>query len=524
MNEREQKNGFACLQLPDEPGLECLRSRWDLESWPLETRNLVFWDTFEWGVWFGGYLLYSCENLYQLTERLERWPGKPLYEEAAPESRRFWQEFETGPLRKALRDLLGLRGLTAVAEGSFRRQLHDLRNEAGKVICRLELRSVSELKPEKMLLQVCQVLPLRGYETEAREVTACLTGAGAAPCEQNPVDLLLQKSGNLPHRYTLRPDFGLEKATPAREAIGTIVRTMLAVVHANLPGILHDLDTEFLHDYRICLRKIRSLLSLVKGVYPAADIQQIRATLGDLARQTNRLRDLDVYLLAREEYLGLVPPVFRPALSSMFDDFLTERETEVRNVIALHASSAFQQLLHEVSEFFAEEISHSTSPAAELPVGPLVFARIYRRYRKICKIAAGITVSTPDAGIHQLRIECKKLRYLMEFFNELIPGDVPTLLQKQLRRLQGRLGEFNDASVQQSSLLDYRERHTPGPEVALGLGGLISILYQRQQQSRTLIGQSLDEFCSASTAAIFKRTFNIPASLIKTDHYRQADQ
>ncbi|MBV5350427.1 CHAD domain-containing protein, partial [bacterium] len=72
------------------------------------------------------------------------------------------------------------------------------------------------------------------------------------------------------------PDFGLEMTTPAREATGRIVRAMLELIAANFAGIVNDLDTEFLHDYRICLRKIRSLLSLVKGVYPAVDSQQIR--------------------------------------------------------------------------------------------------------------------------------------------------------------------------------------------------------------------------------------------------------
>lgn len=523
MNEKEQKSQFALL-LPVEPGLECLRSRWILESRPQEVRNLVFWDTFEWGVWFGGYLLSSCNNLLQLTDRA-RWPGSVLCQEAVPEEvPRFWQEFASGPMRTALRGLLGLRALAPVAEGIFRHQQYDLRNEDGKVVCRLKLRSVTALEPEKLLLQDCQLLPLLGYEAEAADVTACLTEAGAHVHTYHPVELLLQSSGNPPRRYTLRPDFGLKAATPAREAINTIVRSMLDLVHANLPGILQDRDTEFLHDYRICLRKIRSLLSLVKGVYPVTDIQQIRATLGDLARQTNRLRDLDVYLLAREEYLDLLPSPFRPALNSMFDDFTLERAAEIRTVTARLASPAFQQLLHDVSVYFAEETQHPPSAAAALPVEPLVFARIYRRYRTIRKIASGIDASTPDEGIHQLRIECKKLRYLMEFFNELIPGDRSATLQKQLRRLQGRLGEFNDASVQQASLLAYREQRQPGAEISLGLGGLVSVLYQQQQQSRIFIKQSLDEFCSGSTAAIFKRTFKLSASHITTDLYRQTNQ
>jgi len=524
MNEKVQNKEFGLLQIQDELDLERLRQEWSLDSQPVESRTLVFWDTFEWGVWFGGNALYSCSNRYYLSDRHDGWLADTLCEELAQGSHRFWQQFKTAAMRSALQNKLGLRGLAAVAEGIFQRQAYDLRNEVGKVVCRLELRSVATLKPEQLLLQTCQVLPLRGYETDAQAVMAHLTAAGATPCVQIPMELLLQQTGTVPRRYTLRPEFGLETATPAREATSRIVRAMLELIAANLPGIVNDLDTEFLHDYRICLRKIRSLLSLVKGVYPAVDSQQIRTILGDLARQTNRLRDLDVYLLAREEYLELVPPVFRPALNRMFDDFSAEREKEVHRVASKISSPAIRRLRSKISVCFAEETTHGPSPAAELPSGPLVFTAIYRRYRKICKLAAGIDATTPDEGIHQIRIECKKLRYLMEFFNELIPKETGATLQKLLRRLQGRLGEFNDASVQQKSLLEYWEQHKPGAEVALGLGGLVSILYQRQQQARSLIGQALIDFCSASTAAVFKHTFKLPASVSVIYDHRQTDQ
>jgi CHAD domain-containing protein len=515
---RVQKNKFAHLVLPDDLGLDCLRREWSLDIHPQESNHLTFLDTFEWGLWFGGYVLSFCSQRYCLSVRQDGWSGPVVCEEQAQGRRRFWQDFETVAMRTVLQELLGLRALAPVAEGLFRQSHANLLNSDGKVVCRLLLRSVSAGKSGKAeLLQFCQVLPLRGYDTDALRVVECLTGYGARICEDGPLDVLLRQTNTLPQRYTLRPVFGLEAATPAREAIGRIVHTMLALAVHNLPGILSDLDTEFLHDYRVCLRKMRSVLSLVKGVYPADETQRIRQLLGSLARQTNRLRDLDVYLLAREEYLGLLPPGLRPALNGMFADFSAERENEVRQATSKIRSRSIRLLLKEIETFFGEQTQHGLSAAAKLPVGPLVFACIYKRYRKICHIAADIHTETPDEGVHQLRIECKKLRYLMEFFSEIIPDEDGAALQKALRRLQGRLGEFNDASVQQKALLDYWEQKKPGAAVSLGLGGLVSILYQRQQQTRTLIGQSLEEFCNGTTTAVFKRSFKRPASVSAPD-------
>jgi CHAD domain-containing protein len=322
----------------------------------------------------------------------------------------------------------------------------------------------------------------------------------------------------------LRPAFGLKKETPAREAVGRIVRSILGIATSNVPGILEDLDTEFLHDYRICLRKIRSVLSLVKEVYPARETQRMRKILGDLARQTNRLRDLDVYLLSRDEYLRLLPPSLRPALEGMFKDYSAERGGEIRRVSAKLRAPSWHKHIREIEEYFSEETPHEPSPASDLPVGPLVFRCIYKRYRKIRKIAAGFGVETPDETVHQLRIECKKLRYLLEFFTELIPKGEGAAIQKLLRRLQNRLGEFNDASVQQKSLLNYWEQKRSGPDIAIGLGGLVSILYHRQQQTRGLIEKALEGFCGASTAATFKHTFKQAAYDPVTDIKRSAQQ
>ena len=512
-----QKKEYARLVFPGNFELECLRDEWGMELHQQASKVLTFWDTFEWGLWFGGLLLYSCENTYHLCANERGWMGAQVCEEQAVSNRRFWGDFETPAMRVKLEGILGLRGLAPVVEGLFCQRTGELRNETGKIVCRFEWASVSaEKRGGEELLHSCRVLPLLGYESEAARVVEYLTQRGAKTSGDGPVEVLLRQANLVPRPYTLRPAFGLSRETPARAAVGRIVRTILELALSNVSGILHDLDTEFLHDYRICLRKIRSVLSLVKDVYPAEESQRMRQILGDLARQTNRLRDLDVYLLARDEYLGLLPPGLRPALEGMFEDYSVEREGEVCRVTTKLRAPSWRPILREVEEYFSEKSHHDPSQAADLPIGPLAFRRIYKRYRKICEIAAGIGAETSDEAVHQIRIECKKLRYLMEFFVEIFPREEGAALQKNLRRLQSRLGEFNDASVQQKSLLTYWEQKSSGSEVALGVGGLVSILYHRQQQTRSLIEQALKEFCGGSTAATFKRTFKLPASVPAT--------
>ena len=44
----------------------------------------------------------------------------------------------------------------------------------------------------------------------------------------------------------------------------------LQTLRINEDGVRKDLDSEFLHDFRVAVRRTRSALSQIKGVFPAA--------------------------------------------------------------------------------------------------------------------------------------------------------------------------------------------------------------------------------------------------------------
>src|SRR5690606_17893965 len=133
-------------------------------------------------------------------------------------------------------------------------------------------------------------------------------------------------------------------------------------------------------------------------------------------------------------------------------------------------------------------------------------------YRKVCKIAATIRPETEDAHIHELRIHCKKLRYLMEFFTPIFPKAPFDALLKRLKRLQDNLGLFNDYSVQQQSLQTFlQELPSSGGrinmEVAQSVGALIAVLHKRQLEERAKVVKSFTNFNSPTTQLTFSTLF-----------------
>ncbi|MCJ7680591.1 MAG: CHAD domain-containing protein, partial [Candidatus Aminicenantes bacterium] len=70
----------------------------------------------------------------------------------------------------------------------------------------------------------------------------------------------------------------------------------------NENGILEDIDPEYLHKFRVSVRRTRSALTQIKKVFPPAQTKKWKKKFDKLGRASNRLRDLDVFLSKKEEY------------------------------------------------------------------------------------------------------------------------------------------------------------------------------------------------------------------------------
>ncbi len=506
----------SILRLPPGCGLGALRSTFAVRENDSESERLTFYDTWEWSLWFRRLFLFFGRDKIYLAGSERGWPGSAQF--TADTQRpfpRFAQDFADHRIRRKLSKITGLRALSVVAKLRTIRQSSDLLDENRKVVCRLELTEISAERGDSFYRLVA-LQPLRGYDAEAKKARDLLESGGAKPIVDGPLAKLFEQEGRSPRPYTLNPVFNIRPDTLAREAVRKIVHRMLEIGVSNEHGIVEDIDTEFLHDYRICIRKIRSVLSLVKGVYPQEKTESLKRTLAALGNATNRLRDLDVYLLARGEYTRLLPEALRPGLETLFRDFAQERKRALKKVRVHLTSSKYRSQMEELDRFFTAPDRLPVSPTSHHNIGPLVAQRICKRYRVIRRLRKTLTPETPDAVVHQLRISCKKLRYLLEFFGELFPAEKTAQIVKQLRRLQNRLGLFNDYSVQQQELLQYWKRQRPenGPrersdELSLSLGGLVAVLYQEQQIERDRIHDALDAFCSKDVKKLFEQAFKI---------------
>lgn len=179
-------------------------------------------------------------------------------------------------------------------------------------------------------------------------------------------------------------------------------------------------DAEALHDLRIALRKLRSLLRPLRDVPACVALQQRAAEVGQLS---GPLRDLEV-LLAHLQSLDLreVLSVRRPRL--------------LQGYAALLASAELQALFAALDEWPAQW----RQAAAD---GGLSGARkrLRRRLAKQQRLLAA-ALADPAHDRHRLRLLIKRVRYGAEAYPQ--SSGLSAEIQAHLKQAQAALGDWHD--------------------------------------------------------------------------------
>ena len=484
----------------DNHGLEeCLSPIYHLQTTESACSTALLLDTFDNDLRLSGRLLTQAQDsLWLFTANSGSVQSQPC-----PVEWRFAADLSDGPVRRVLAEISALRAFLPVLSAFMRVVRIEVCDDEEKTHVRGQWYEYQDTESQPRT--IVTLAPLRGYTRANRLLKQALCEQGA--CVLTSVSDVYAELGVTEPIYQAKPVMDLEPDAPACEAVRLIMQTFLRVARRNEAGIAADADTEFLHDYRVSLRKVRSILSLCKKICHANDAARLKQTLAATMKPTNRLRDLDVYLLEKTHYLSLVPEALRPGLEIMFASFAVERQQHVARVSAMFQSESYTQTLDELARQFDSPHLLEAGPQSYEPAKLFARRLIWKRYKKVCDVAGQITADSPDDDVHDLRIQCKKLRYAMEFFVPLFPEKSIKQRIKELKQLQDNLGRFNDYAVQQHALHEflhsYSRHHADAFTLAGSIGALIAVLYQQQQAERRQVVNNFQHFGSAGIRTAF---------------------
>ncbi|MCZ6677247.1 MAG: CHAD domain-containing protein [Candidatus Poribacteria bacterium] len=476
--------------------------------------SFAIYDTFDWRLFHQSLVLHVSEGdliLYRLPEltvvQRAKITNPPVFA---------W-DFPEGELKMLLAPIIEVRALMKLAEIHSQSTAYRILNQDEKTVVRFNYEETrSAHQPEAPILpdHLC-VKPIKGYGKYYRKLVSRLVEMGCTTIRPDKIYFkALETVGKKPGEYSakLRPQ--LDPDMRAAEATKVILRFLLKVIKSNEHGIKADLDTEFLHDFRVAIRRTRAALSQIKSVFPAETTDRFRRDFSLLGKLSNPLRDLDVYLLKEKVYKAMAPATFRGDIEPLFD-FLRERRLKaLEDVINGLDSEQYSEILKDWETFLNEPPDNAlTASHADMPVIDLAQRRIYKKYRRVVKTGNRILGNAQDKQLHELRIECKKLRYLMEFFSSLFPNDKISILIKQLKKLQDNLGDFNDFRVQKEYLeniadefpvTDQQSRRT-----ILAMGSLIGTLDKESQIVKSSFSEIFTGFVSPSNRRLYVELFAV---------------
>ncbi len=421
--------------------------------------EVQYLDTFDWRLWERGLVLAAQmtgdgEIRLNLTN-----PAGTLFRSCdASKVPAFAEDFAETLLYPQLVEILGHRRLLLRARCVRRRTSLRVLGAQGKTQVRLELiadRLLGGRRRQRQLSQptVLRAIELRGFpEAFRRTVKILQDDLGLARLELAETPRIFSALGLVPGECSSRVRVRLTRGTTSEEAVRILLRSLWDTARLNEKGILHEIDAEFLHDYRVAIRRSRVLVGQLKEVIPRDGLDQYRGELKWLGELTGRARDLDVQLADLEKMGRRFAPSQLEDLQPVLEWFRAQRNTAYLELKAGLRSPRYRKLSRDWPRFLNRV--WGTADGGR-PIEMVVAARLLSLCRKLTRRGSRIPADEGDLQYHQLRILCKKLRYLLEFFRSLYATEPVRRLIKALKDLQDCLGRLNDCRVQSEMLKEF---------------------------------------------------------------------
>ena len=351
---------------------------------------------------------------------------------------------------------------------------------------------------------------LRGYESQ----TAALEAALAADDRLDPLAPYEPKRPPMPRRP---PIVG---TMPAMHAVASVLTYLLDVIEWNIAGATTRLDTEFLRELRVAVRRSRTAIKLTATVLPSEFADNFGPSMSWIGDLTTPARDLDVLVLMVPELAAMLPVNVQGDLEPL------------RVMLTEQNARAYAELGAELrSARFAEFVAAYRSELADViaaPARPPVAADAASQWamaamRRVVRQGSQITEASPPDALHDLRKACKELRYCMQLFEPLWVHDAASGRDEQsgnkpaddvgrrefvveLKALQDNLGAYQDSDVQNATLRRWAESADTEPLPAstiLAIGRLSVHLEAAQAAARAAFAERFKQFTSPANRRRF---------------------
>jgi triphosphatase len=254
-----------------------------------------------------------------------------------------------------------------------------------------------------------------------------------------------------PPSFSKRQPVEFPKSVSLYNAFAIMLQSAFGDMLRNAPAARDGRDPEGLHQYRVALRRLRSLLSLMRRLVDGPTFEMLRAEAKALMSRLGKARDLDVFVTETWPRMSGAG-VDSYGAADVSDAAEELRRKAHRDVVAALDDKRTTHFILNLGLWIERRgwLSEARHDAIDVLNGSAedFGNRTVQALRdKAFKKGRGFRKLSPDAR-HQVRIAIKKLRYAYQFFQPLLKGSSKRKkFAKALANLQTALGEHNDRVV-----------------------------------------------------------------------------
>jgi CHAD domain-containing protein len=336
--------------------------------------------------------------------------------------------------------------LVPVASLSTLRRRVQLKNREGAVLAEVVDDDVSVIQGLRVQSRFREVeVELRDPSAERLldPILARLRGAGAG--DEDQASKLVRALGA---RATAAPEVDPIPITSTSTA-GELVRHVIAVSVASLmrhdPGVRLGDDPEDVHRARVATRRLRTQLRTFRSMLDTEWANALREDLRWLGAGLGTVRDRQVMSQRLRGRTTALIEDDAPLVGELADELQGESEEARARLVLDMRADRYIDLIERL-------IEASRAPAltavAQQPAASAVPALAQRDWKRLRKGVSRLPDPPPDAGLHQIRILAKRVRYAAEAAEPVV-GKIATQFAEAAAALQDVLGDHQDSVTAQ---------------------------------------------------------------------------
>lgn len=243
-------------------------------------------------------------------------------------------------------------------------------------------------------------------------------------------------------------------------------------------GVIRGFDDEFLHQYRIAIRRSRAIAESISEIHSDAELRKAAKTLKKHAQATSELRDLHVFLADLEQWqlregagMALVSSGARSYFANLAD---AEQQALAKRLTGKKYRKDMERWHQLISSRHFKKITRKLTSED-------IRKALDKRIQRYNTMVQQLSKQAPDEDYHRLRKRLKRIRYLAELdkpaFREML---------RQLKYRQQKFGDFQDLHVQLSMLARFRDSIATEPDMLESVAGLNSLIQDLESEKSSV--------------------------------------